>query len=291
MHRLALAAAFATFVLLSVGGVVTSRDAGMIFRDWPLSNGSVNPDGWLTHPDKRAEHGHRLLGATVGLLTVALAFVLHRREKRKGVRRLGYVAVFAVVAQGLLGGLRVTEDNGVLALVHGCTGQVFFALMVVLAYLTSKEATREPESGPETRGLLVVALTASLAILAQVVLGAELRHHNGPINAHLVGAAIVAMTVFFLLTVAMLRHGERAALRRPVLVLAGLLLVQVALGFQSAGVISNPALGNSYSLVQVLLPTAHQSVGALMFATSVVVCLRAYRRLAAPAAGKVGALA
>ena len=50
-------------------------------------------------------------------------------------------------------------------------------------------------------------------------------------------------------------------------------------------VVNDPALQNAYTLAQVMLPTAHQSVGALMLATSVVLCLRAVRRMRpAPAA-------
>jgi cytochrome c oxidase assembly protein subunit 15 len=59
LDRLALAAAVATFFLLTIGGFVTSLDAGMVFLDWPLSNGSINPDGWLFDPKTATEHGHR----------------------------------------------------------------------------------------------------------------------------------------------------------------------------------------------------------------------------------------
>ena len=46
--------------LLFAGGYTTSIKAGMAFLDWPLSNGSINPEGWLTESDKFAEHSHRL---------------------------------------------------------------------------------------------------------------------------------------------------------------------------------------------------------------------------------------
>ena len=36
------------FVLVTLGAFTTSIDAGMAFPDWPLSNGSLNPPGWLT---------------------------------------------------------------------------------------------------------------------------------------------------------------------------------------------------------------------------------------------------
>ncbi|MHC4340185.1 MAG: COX15/CtaA family protein [Planctomycetota bacterium] len=278
IHLLAVAGAVATLLLLSVGGVVTSRDAGMVFEDWPLSNGSVNPEGWLSNPDQRAEHGHRILGAIVGILTVSLAIALHRREPRKFVRVLGWTALVAVCLQGLLGGLRVTEISGALALVHGCFGQAFFALMVALAYLTSRDATETPEPGEGVQRLTVCALSVLVTIYLQVVLGAQLRHQQGPVNAHVLGALLAAGTVLWLVTVTLLRHGDRAPLRRPVLLLTALTAVQIGLGLATRSALSGPVREQGYTLTEVVLPTLHQTTGGLMLALSVVIALRALRR-------------
>src|SRR5438105_1159735 len=84
-HRLAVLLACATFPLLWVGGLVTSYDAGMAVPDWPTTFG-YNPflypwATWIFGPwDLFIEHGHRLLGAVVGLLTIALAVALWRRD-------------------------------------------------------------------------------------------------------------------------------------------------------------------------------------------------------------------
>lgn len=284
LHRLAILAALLTYLLLTVGGAVTSRDAGMVFLDWPLSDGSLNPDGWLRDADKLSEHGHRLLGALVGLFTLALAWRLRRRETRKHVRVLGYVAVVGVCLQGLLGGLRVTEISTELALVHGCTGQAFFCLMVTLAYLTSRDAVSAPEAGGDTRGLSLCAAAVLFAVFMQVVLGAQQRHVGGPLESHLIGAALVAGSVLWLLPLTFLRHAGRTALRRPVLLLVAALAVQVTLGFLAARVLHGARTGE-LTAGQVLVPTAHQSVGGLMLATSVYVCLRAVRRIQPLAVG------
>jgi cytochrome c oxidase assembly protein subunit 15 len=284
LHRLAIVAAVLTYLLLTVGGVVTSRDAGMVFLDWPLSDGSLNPDGWLSNADKFSEHGHRLLGALVGLFTLALAWRLRRRESRRFVRVLGYVAVVGVCLQGLLGGLRVTEISTELALVHGCTGQAFFCLMVTLAYLTSRDAVTPAEAGGDTRGLSLCAAAVLFAVFMQVVLGAQQRHVGGPLESHLLGAALVAGSVLWLLPLTFLRHAGRTALARPVLLLVALLAVQITFGFLAAGVLHGARTGE-LTVGQVLVPTAHQSVGGLMLATSVYVCLRAVRRIQPVAVG------
>lgn len=277
VHWLAIAAAVVTYLLLTLGGVVTSREAGLIFEDWPLSHGSLNPDGWLTNPDQRAEHGHRLLGALAGILTIALAVSLQRRDERRFVRRLGWIALVAVCVQGLLGGLRVTEISGKLALLHGCSGQAFFCLMVALAYYTSRDARRADEMAPEMRHEAVAAGATVFALYMQVVLGAELRHVGGPITVHLFGAVLAAGSVVWLVTRILLRHGDKPGLVKPAVFLGLILLVQLALGVFSAGVLTH--YNRDYiTRAQILLPTAHQSVGAVMLATAVVVWLRTLRR-------------
>jgi cytochrome c oxidase assembly protein subunit 15 len=60
------------FCLIFVGGLVTSWQAGMAVPDWPLSFGSLNPEGWWANFPVRLEHGHRLLAAGVGVVVGVL---------------------------------------------------------------------------------------------------------------------------------------------------------------------------------------------------------------------------
>ena len=53
------------------------------------------------------EHGHRMVATTVGFLTIILALWLWRAEDRRWMRRLGWIALLAVIVQGLFGGLTV----------------------------------------------------------------------------------------------------------------------------------------------------------------------------------------
>src|SRR5256886_16042529 len=101
IHRLAAATATATFVLLFVGGLVTSTASGLAVPDWPLSYGQVFPPmvGGVLF-----EHGHRLVATLVGCLTLFLALWLAIGEPRPMVRATGLLALFAVVLQGVLGG-------------------------------------------------------------------------------------------------------------------------------------------------------------------------------------------
>jgi cytochrome c oxidase assembly protein subunit 15 len=80
-HRWAVALACATFPLLWVGGLVTTTDSGMAVPDWPNTYGYnlfLYPwKSWITGPWALfLEHSHRLIGATVGMITISL---VHRR--------------------------------------------------------------------------------------------------------------------------------------------------------------------------------------------------------------------
>ncbi|HJU56355.1 MAG TPA: COX15/CtaA family protein, partial [Pyrinomonadaceae bacterium] len=96
IHRFTLFVTGATLFLIVAGALVTSHDAGLATKDWPLSNGQVFPEmvGNLFW-----EHGHRMVATSVGILVIILNIWLWRREKRAWVRRLGLVALAAVIAQ------------------------------------------------------------------------------------------------------------------------------------------------------------------------------------------------
>ena len=127
----------ATLVLLFIGGMVTSKKAGMAVPDWPLSYGSVNPAGWWQIENVRLEHGHRLIASAIGLLMIGLAVWTWRVESRRWVKFLSLAALVLVCLQGVMGGLRVTEISTVFADLHGCTAQVFLCLLVMLGVVLS----------------------------------------------------------------------------------------------------------------------------------------------------------
>src|SRR3979490_2847180 len=101
LHRYALLRSFWACFFVAAGGLVTSKDAGLSVPDWPLSYGSLMPpmEGNIVY-----EHGHRMVATTVGLLTIGLAIWLTRAERRRWLRILGWIALAAVIVQGVLGG-------------------------------------------------------------------------------------------------------------------------------------------------------------------------------------------
>jgi len=170
-------------ILLYAGGFTTTIGAGMVFEDWPLSNGSLNPEGWTTDQAMMAEHSHRLLGSTVGSLCIGLVIWMYRREGRAWLRRLSYLALGLVIFQGLLGGMRVLFVSGDLAMIHGVTAQLFLCTLVAVAVGSSRWWRNVPVAlakESEVRwlsqrrlGILVWGL-----LVGQLILGAVMRHRG-----------------------------------------------------------------------------------------------------------------
>lgn len=279
-HRIALILACATFPLLFIGGLVTSKGAGLAVPDWPTSFGY----NMFLYPWSKMvgnifyEHSHRLVASFVGLLTIALVLTFWLRERRAWLRWLGVGALGLVIAQGVLGGLRVVLLEDTLAIVHAATAQGFFALTVALAVFTSPEwqnalATNLLTDGGRLRRLCAVTMGL---IYLQAIFGAVLRHTGDRLDAHLAFAALVTLHVVFMVIRITRHHADVPALTRPALLLFGLLMLQLALGTLSYMAKYTTVLHLTLNPI-VVITTTHLAVGALMLAASAVLTLRAFR--------------
>lgn len=286
VHRLAFVNAAATLLLLFIGGLVTSKGAGLAVPDWPTTFGY----NMFLYPWSKMvgnifyEHGHRLFASGVGLLTLMLALMLWLYDRRRWLRWLGVVALALVVLQGVVGGLRVVLLEETLAILHACLAQAFFALTVGLVFFTSEEwkegrqKIHFPDAG-RVRGLCI--LTAA-SIYLQGVFGAVLRYGGARLDAHLLFAALVTLHVA-LLGVQIIRfHSGQQRLLRPVILLSGLLILQLALGLGSYLAKFSPFGIALPPLTIVALRTTHVVTGALMLVSSLVLALRSYRMVAFP---------
>ena len=280
----------------------------MAVPDWPNTFGYnlfLYPWAtWLLGPwDLFVEHGHRLLGALVGLLTIALCISVWRGDSRRWMLGLSVLALVAVIGQGVLGGLRVLRDDRLLAMVHGCLGPAFFALCVAIAVLTSRRWLNEAGPAPHERAAKFqrLALLTTLLVYVQLVLGALVRHV--PIGAdpsvfraalllHLFMAAILFVHVGLLLLRVVRHHRDESALRRPATALAVLICVQIILGgatwvvnYSWPAWLTNYGWAAAYTVetdgfAQTHVTTAHVAVGSLILAISLMLALRSWRLLA-----------
>lgn len=304
-HRVAALLVCATFPLIWVGGLVTTYNAGMAVPDWPSTYGYnlfLYPwQTWLFGPfDLFIEHGHRLLGAAVGLIAIVLVVLVCRCETRNWVKALATATLAAVIFQGLLGGLRVVLGNIDFAKIHGIFGPTFFGLCVTLAVVTSRywrNATCASLAAPDRKLTRLAILTAGLVLL-QIAVGAHLRHlpvdlspamFRGVVLFHLILAAAIVVHVVLLAVRVGRSHRAERNLIRPAIALFLLVGLQLALGsatwvvnyawpawLQGFAFSSNLTLtaGGFWSAVVV---TAHQALGSLILAFAVLLALRSLR--------------
>jgi cytochrome c oxidase assembly protein subunit 15 len=294
LHRFAVGTAASTLLLIFAGGLVTSTESGLSVPDWPLSYGRLMPPmvGGVFY-----EHGHRMVATAVGILTVILAVWLFRREPRAWVRRLGYGALAAVVAQGVLGGLTVLFLlPTAVSVAHACLAQTFFCLIVTVAVVTSPAWRAAADAGGNPAFRMGAATVA--AIFLQLLVGAVMRHTRAglaipdfplalgrvvpPITsfpvaihfAHRLGALAVTGCVAGCVIQAF--RSRRAGLEKTAVLLGALVVVQIGLG--AFTVLSSKA---------VAVTTAHVATGALLLGTALtftLASLKEGRREAARAA-------
>jgi cytochrome c oxidase assembly protein subunit 15 len=178
-------ASFWVFVLVTLGAFTTSIGAGMAFPDWPLSNGSLMPHGWLDDLAMFAEHAHRLSAGLMTTLTLILAIWIWRTEARAWLRRLALFALALVFIQAVIGGLRVLLDylqvpsletnvGQLFAMLHACLAQAFACTLVAIAVSCSRgwiEHAKPVGSAVRFMGRLCCVL-----LFLQLAIAAVMRH-------------------------------------------------------------------------------------------------------------------
>ncbi len=285
LHRFTFFTACATFSLIIAGGLVTSTGSGLAVPDWPLSYGTLFPPmvGGI-----RFEHSHRVIAATIGLLTIVLAMWLQRAERRRWVRRLGWAALGAVVLQGVLGGLTVLYQLPVpVSVAHACLGQTFFSMTVVLALVTSPRWQSSHESASSSlesrvsspadgaRRLQRLAWMTFSFVYLQLILGALMRHtgSHAVLGLHVLGAVMVVVHGWLLWTRVLRDASGEQVIVRTTMRLVMLIGAQLLLGVGAYLLRWGRPEPVQPELVTVLVATGHVAVGALILATSVAVVM------------------
>lgn len=184
LHRYAILVVAATWFLIFAGGMVTSTGSGLSVPDWPTTYGQ----NMFMYPPSRwvggifYEHGHRLIASAVGLLTIGLWLWLWLREPRRWLAKLGLIALIAVIAQGVLGGLTVRYLLPTpISVSHACLAQTFFCIVISIAVFTSPawKSSRRMTPGGEDAPLFQtprLAVILTLVVFGQLLLGAIMRH-------------------------------------------------------------------------------------------------------------------
>lgn len=302
VHGFALALTLAVFPLIWVGSLVTTYDAGMAVPDWPSTYGynmfAYPINTWLFGPfDLLAEHSHRLLGTLAGFLSIGLVICAWRFDRRRWFGWWSVAVLLAVIAQGLLGGMRVRLDARTLAMIHGCTASLFFAMATATAVMSSKFWFRAASGQDWSTGTTARWTATALMVISflQLTVGAQLRHITGAaspqffagsVHLHLtLAATIVVLSLVLLGTVS---RSAAPPTRRSALGLVLLVLVQVALGIGTWLVnyaLPWPELNawlahytiEAKGYVESMVVTAHVATGSLIICFSTVATFAAWR--------------
>ncbi|CAG0998381.1 hypothetical protein PHYC_02711 [Phycisphaerales bacterium] len=288
LSRFAWVTCIAAAPLLFVGGLVTSTDSGMAVPDWPNTFGSnmfLYPLGPRSAPNVYLEHSHRLFGTLVGLTSIVLTCWVWLSNQRFYVRVYAIVVLTLIIAQGLLGAMRVIQNDRISALVHGVIAQVIFAGLIALAIYLSPSfrglsAILPP---PPARRIKLFATAAMHTMLVQLVFGAMYRHlrsshvlwsHAGFSVVVVVAAILAGFSAHAFMKDAANLPAAAKTLRR-----GGTWLI-VAVGFQfllgwfvfmtTAGQNRRPE-----SVPQAVIRTTHQANGALLLGLTTVVFVMA----------------
>jgi cytochrome c oxidase assembly protein subunit 15 len=252
------------------GATVTSKQAGLSVPDWPLSYGQVMPPmtGGVLF-----EHGHRMIGATVGMLTVGLLIWILRVEDRKWMRKLGWVALAWVSVVGLLGGLTVKLlTPPPVSVTHTCLAQLFFSLTVAMCVFTSKSWLEGPEyvedhGWPSMRSL---AIALPVFVLGQIALGASFRHGAMGVLPHIIGAMIVALVILMAGMFALQQYPNHKMIRPAAITLLSITGIQLMLGITA---FLMRLLQDQHPVGMVISTVAHVAVGALTLASSITLSI------------------
>jgi heme a synthase len=280
LHRYAILLSVCTLFLIVAGATVTSKEAGLSVPDWPLSYGKLMPPmtGGVFF-----EHGHRMVGTLVGMLTIGLLIWLLATEKRTWMRKLGWVALGGVIFVGLLGGLTVKMlTPPPVSIFHTCMAQLFFSLTVAIAVFTSRSWHEGPVMIEDqgTPSLRTLAILTPVAVLIQISLGAGFRQRAIGVMPHLLGAMVVSLVIMFSSVCVLQQCQQHRPLRLAAKALLGVTGLQVFLGLSAFTALTRSVPRETEILVSTV---AHVATGALTLAASIVLAIQIRRNVRARA--------
>lgn len=279
LHRLAIVMCGTALLPILLGAQTTTEGAGMAFPDYPTSDG----EGMFTYNLFEAtwhqflEHSHRLAGTLIGFVTMIFCGSALVLEDRKLVKRLAICCLLAVIAQGLLGGIRVLRVSTEMAMVHGFTAALTLGLMAVTACTLSKRWFENDGVAGPLNGAKTTVVVVALMLCTQYLLGGVLRHFGYIPEFHMGFAFVVWIGVVVAWVVTML--SRNAWIQKSATTLNFLLLAQLGLGVAAwickYGTRSTPA--NIGSPAQLWTRSAHMLLGTLIIATMAVLIVRVWR--------------
>lgn len=287
LARMGWVTALTYLPLIAVGGLVTSTDSALAVPDGGTSYGALSvlfPIKLMAEPRIFLEHSHRLFGTLAGITTLVLMLRVLLSSNSKLPKVLSVLLFLGVCLQGYLGYIRVADESTFFAIFHGVFAQIVLALACCTAISLSakwKACSLDDEHRALAKRTRLLMALAFVGIFMQLGLGAVTRHLQ---SAHaMMTHAAFAFVLISLLIIAgsfCIRLGKADDGARGIrpfgAIIHGLVVLQFTLGWAVLGLTwtSEPKeLPTSEQLADApppeildLVPTAHQLLGALLFA-------------------------
>lgn len=274
LRTLATASAVATFLLVTIGGLVRATQSGLgCGTDWPVCSGKVIPV--FSNYTVAIEYGHRVAAAIVTVLIAALAVtaVKNHRDRPK-IMWSAVGAFFLVLFQAGLGAVVVMlELHADTVVLHLATAMVLLALLIHLALrVRASDGTSARKSD---RSISRASLVAAVSVFVLLLVGSYLSGTGGTggfrdwplMNGQLVPdladraqaihfihralAAIVGVIVFAVGVRVIRRRSDIPAAARFAHIAMGLFGVEVLIG-----------AANVWTGLNAAFVTAHLALGA-----------------------------
>ena len=280
IHKFSIFVVCWTALLLTAGALVTSKDAALSVSDWPTSFGMYFPPLRMLSGGAFYEHSHRVIAAILGIFIIILAVMLWQKEERPRLKWLGFLALAGVIFQGVLGGLTVIKLlHYWLPVMHACTAELMFAILVSIAFFTShwwmeNLPQYEDRGSPSIHSIVTFN---AIIIFVQVLLGAGFRHQYITVKPHVMGSVVVLASVIWTASVLRRRFAHVKEITRVRVALHAILGLQILLGIAAYWSRISTAADPQPMPVMITFTVIHTVVGALLFATSIIAVLLCYR--------------
>jgi heme a synthase len=271
IRRLIWKIAVATLLLMAVGSATRVMNAGLACPDWPLCYGQLIPTRQM-NLQVFLEWFHRLDASAIGFSTLFLAGLAwwERQQLPKWLPGATIFALGLIVIQGALGAFTVTELLRFdIVTAHLGTALLFFCTLLVMGTCLLdisplSTTTRTPEWIP-----LLAAIFVYIQSLLGGLVGSRWALHQcfgnselcTVMNSHIVG--VVPATLGSIAVIVAIWRNPLLPnyLRSLAVLLGGLLIAQIMLGIATF----------KLHLQVELLTVTHQSIGAILLGTLVVI--------------------
>jgi heme a synthase len=283
IRRLVWKIAFATLLLMAVGSATRVMNAGLACPDWPLCYGQLVPTQQM-NLQVFLEWFHRLDAGLIGLSTLLLAGLAWWKRQQLPTW-LPWSTTFAlslILIQGGLGALTVTELLRFdLVTAHLGTALLFFSTLLVIGTCLlpiDPQPTSVVTAGWQAQGVWL-SLSATVFVYIQSILGGLVGSRwalhqcfgNSELclvmNSHIIGVVPATLSSI----VVIISIWRNPILPKYMLVLAnltgGLLITQICLGIATF----------KLHLQVEPLTVIHQSIGAMLLGTLVIITVLLWR--------------